>query len=128
MGRILSIVGIFAALSLLLTGCGPEKKRKGRYEERLSRLRRVLAGIRPKTDRNVYYTVRKGDTLYSVGKSYAIDVQTLMEANRIASASQLRVGQELFIPDEKDFRRSAGKEKTQSLPRRKLRQCFSVPF
>lgn len=45
-----------------------------------------------------YYTVRRGDTLWRIARSYGLNVQQLAAANRMPSASHLRVGQKLFLP------------------------------
>jgi len=46
----------------------------------------------------VYHTVRPGQTLYRIAKTYDVDVATLMRANHIGDASQLGVGRQLWIP------------------------------
>ena len=45
------------------------------------------------------YIVKKGDTLYSIARSNNTTVSALKEANQLTS-DQLKVGQELIIPDE----------------------------
>ncbi|MGA9349081.1 MAG: LysM peptidoglycan-binding domain-containing protein [Anaerolineae bacterium] len=45
-----------------------------------------------------YYTVRWGDTLYSIARSYGTTVQALAQANGIANTSLIHVGQVLCIP------------------------------
>jgi murein DD-endopeptidase MepM/ murein hydrolase activator NlpD len=44
------------------------------------------------------HVVQKGETLYRIAKTYGIDPRELMEANGIADAKSLVVGQELFVP------------------------------
>ena len=44
------------------------------------------------------YTVRAGDTLYSIAQYYHTDVQLLMRANRIRNPYNLRIGTRLCIP------------------------------
>lgn len=43
------------------------------------------------------YTVRRGDTLFSIARRYGTTVRTIMEANR-ARSEAIRVGQRLVIP------------------------------
>ena len=45
-----------------------------------------------------YHRVKKGETLWRIANAYGLDVNTLVAANRIPSARQLKVGQQLFIP------------------------------
>lgn len=44
------------------------------------------------------YTVRAGDTLYSIARRYGVTVQRLVSANNIRNANLIRVGQVLVIP------------------------------
>lgn len=44
------------------------------------------------------YTVRAGDTLYSIARRYGVTVQQIVTANRLANANVIRVGQVLVIP------------------------------
>ncbi len=52
----------------------------------------------------VYHTVRPGQTLYRIAKTYNIEVASLMRANHIGDASQLRVGRRLWIPTARTVR------------------------
>jgi murein DD-endopeptidase MepM/ murein hydrolase activator NlpD len=45
-----------------------------------------------------YHTVKRGETLWRIATSYGLDTRTLASANRLPSASNLKVGQQLFIP------------------------------
>ena len=45
-----------------------------------------------------YYTVRWGDTLYSIARSHGTTVQAIAQANGISNTSLIRVGQVLCIP------------------------------
>lgn len=44
------------------------------------------------------YTVRAGDTLYSVSQRYNVDLGLLMRVNRISNPYNLRIGAKLCIP------------------------------
>ncbi|NHK29033.1 peptidoglycan DD-metalloendopeptidase family protein [Parvularcula flava] len=44
------------------------------------------------------HTVEAGNTLYSIAKSYGLDVSAVAEANNIAAPYALSIGQELVIP------------------------------
>ena len=45
------------------------------------------------------FVVRKGDSLYSIGKRFGVPVQTLAHINGLTDPSRLTVGQSLVIPD-----------------------------
>ena len=44
------------------------------------------------------YTVRAGDTLYSIAQRYNVDVGLLMRANKVHNPYSLRIGTNLCIP------------------------------
>lgn len=50
------------------------------------------------TLRGSYHRVRPGETLWRIAHAYGLETQTLASANRLSSASQLKVGAQLFIP------------------------------
>lgn len=45
------------------------------------------------------YTLREGDTLWSIAKKYRVDVDYLMSLNKITTPSKLQIGQVIRIPD-----------------------------
>ncbi|WP_034549589.1 LysM peptidoglycan-binding domain-containing protein [Carnobacterium funditum] len=44
------------------------------------------------------YVVKKGDTLYSIAKSYGLTAQQIMTANKLTNANLIMIGQVLTIP------------------------------
>ncbi len=46
----------------------------------------------------IYHTVKKGETLWQISKTYDIDLKTLTETNNIFNNSSISVGQKIFIP------------------------------
>ncbi|SFG64574.1 polysaccharide deacetylase family sporulation protein PdaB [Halobacillus alkaliphilus] len=46
------------------------------------------------------YTVKAGDTLYSIAKRYNVSLNDLIEANQISNSSYIRIGQNLVIPQD----------------------------
>jgi len=46
----------------------------------------------------VYHTVREGQTLWRISRTYGVDLETLQWVNDIEDVTQLRVGRVLFIP------------------------------
>ena len=52
----------------------------------------------PGSPRGVYHVVRPGENLFRIGKAYDVSFEELARVNRIKDASQIRVGQRIFIP------------------------------
>lgn len=48
------------------------------------------------------YTVRKGDTLYSLARRFSISVNELMRVNKLDNPNSLSLGMVLHIPDEQN--------------------------
>ncbi|QHI71428.1 LysM peptidoglycan-binding domain-containing protein [Aminipila terrae] len=48
------------------------------------------------------YTIKPGDTLYSICKSYDVSVCDLMMANKIRNPYNLRIGTKICIPSDTD--------------------------
>ena len=45
-----------------------------------------------------YHQVQRGETLWRIAHSYGLDAKTLAAANRLSSAGQIAIGEQLFIP------------------------------
>lgn len=52
----------------------------------------------------IYYTVKKGDTLYSISISYGISLREITMINHIKDPSQIKEGQVIFIPGARERR------------------------
>jgi cell wall-associated NlpC family hydrolase len=46
----------------------------------------------------IVYVVKRGDTLFSIARTFGVTVSSIQEANGIEDPSQIKVGQELMIP------------------------------
>ncbi len=46
----------------------------------------------------IYYTVKPGETLYSLSKRYGVPVEHIMFANNMSDPTKLEAGEEIFIP------------------------------
>ena len=56
----------------------------------------IVAHASPSLD--LYYTVQRGDTLYSIARRYGTTVTAIAQANGILNPAYIRVGQVLLIP------------------------------
>jgi LysM repeat protein len=45
-----------------------------------------------------YHTVARGQTIFRIAKNYGVDPKELMRINKVRDASQLEVGQRLYVP------------------------------
>ena len=45
------------------------------------------------------HTVQAGETLSEIAKEYRVSIRAIINANRLASPDELRVGEKLFIPE-----------------------------
>lgn len=61
------------------------------------RARELGALLAHSEDRDVFYAVRKGDTLYSIAKRNGLSVADLREINELPKETTLRVGQKLRV-------------------------------
>lgn len=46
----------------------------------------------------IYHKVKKGETLWSISKKYSVDLERIVNINKIPNASKINTGQSLFIP------------------------------
>lgn len=68
------------------------------YIVALSALMALCACVTTTTTEGVYHTVKKGQTLWRISKTYGVDMQTIAEYNDIYDKNRIYVGQEIFIP------------------------------
>lgn len=59
----------------------------------------IPCGSAPPPSGGRFYTVRYGDTLYSIARHFGVSVQAIMRANGITNAHWIYAGQRLIIPD-----------------------------
>jgi len=48
--------------------------------------------------KGVYHTIKRGETLWRIAKTYGVDLQMLAELNNIEDATKIRAGEKIFIP------------------------------
>ena len=51
-----------------------------------------------KKAQGIYHTVKRGDTLYRIAKTYGVDLQGLAEINNITDLATIKMGQKIFVP------------------------------
>jgi len=61
------------------------------------RARELASLLRHSGDKELFYSVRKGDTLYSIAKKHGLTVAELREVNELSRKAVLRIGQKLRI-------------------------------
>lgn len=60
---------------------------------------RILSSYQRKTDDNNVYTVKKGDTLFSISRNTGVDIKKIMKLNNLDSKSVLRPGMIIVLGD-----------------------------
>jgi LysM repeat protein len=55
-------------------------------------------GAGGETARGFYHRVKRGETLYQIGRTYGVSYRDLARANNIRNPSQIKVGQQILIP------------------------------
>ena len=58
-----------------------------------------IANAAPPADGPLYHVVKRGETLFYIGRLYGTDPWLIAELNGIWSPSEIYVGQRLFIPN-----------------------------
>ena len=59
----------------------------------------VVADAKKWAAKRANYVVKQGDTVWSIAKQFKTDPATLLQANGLKTASTLKAGQKLFVPD-----------------------------
>lgn len=68
-------------------------------DEALGRLGKIpKSKIRSRNKEFIYYSVRRGDTLYAISNRFRVPIHSIMDANKIRSRHRLYIGQVLRIP------------------------------
>jgi murein DD-endopeptidase MepM/ murein hydrolase activator NlpD len=58
----------------------------------------LLSCVTTTSTGGVYHTVKKGQTLWRISRTYGVDMQLIAEYNDIYDKNRIYAGQELFIP------------------------------
>ena len=62
------------------------------------------------------YTVKAGDTLYSIARKFAVTVDALQKANNLSDSEVLKVGKILIVPEKEKTAVAAGSKNTMATP------------
>ncbi len=89
--RIIALEGVERRLSLL------EKRTEKSIQTAAAGARTIATEKRSNADGKIYHTVRKGDTLSSIGKRYGITAQELCKLNGMSLKQTLHLGQKLLV-------------------------------
>lgn len=46
----------------------------------------------------IVHIVRRGDTLFTIARTYGVSVKVIMAYNRISNPDQIQIGQKIYIP------------------------------
>ena len=87
-----AVAGILLG-ALLLAGAG-----QGTAAAAVSAAPRLISAADAGQAGNIVYTVRRGDTLYSIARRYRISALTLMRINQLSNPNRIYIGQRLLIP------------------------------
>ena len=78
---------------------------------KLTRERIGTMGTRYYHSRQIHdstHTVRRGDTIGSIGRKYGISTRALIQANKLNSKATIRIGQKLVLPGRKAEKKQTG--------------------
>lgn len=102
---------IMTVCLILLVGCNHTGKNKNRTKPLQEKkkpfpndveVERILEdAIKFKT--GIYYTIRRGDTIYSISKKYDIPQSSILNANQFVKATDLEPGTVIFLPGIEDI-------------------------
>ena len=76
----------FLFCSLIFTGCKTTRSSRS-----------TLVNL--KSTPGKYHKVKRGETLWSISRSYGLSIDEIVKINRISDASMIKVSQLVFIPD-----------------------------
>lgn len=104
-GRCYSVVFVLLVAVLLMVSCvgrrpWPPTEEGIRSEQPVGKSDKTVSETGAARDQftGVYHTVKKGQTLWRIAKTYEVDLETLQWVNDVEDVTDLRVGRILFIP------------------------------
>jgi len=79
-------------------------------------------------DKGFFYEVKKGETLYAIGRRYEVHHERLRQANEIADATLVQVGQLLWIPARSKGADETARDEARTLARGEARKSGDLKF
>lgn len=79
----------------------------------------------PKTSKNTYHTVKRGETIWGISRKYGVGESKLLAANKLNKKHTLRLGQRLLIPVRSTKPGKTAQTKTPP-PQKKARTTYVV--
>lgn len=97
-------------------------------EERTALEKEKSSPPRPPKQSFLYYTVKKGDTMFLIAKRFNTPIQVLMEVNHMSRGDKLWVGRRITVPvdDARKTQKSDGKETPPTRKNKKAPQYYTV--
>lgn len=92
-----SIIGITLILGMLILGCQPYHTPSS-YRMPSPPAFESVSFKDTLQNRGHYYTVQKGDSVYTIARQYNADPHQIMRINKIDRSGMITAGQSLFIP------------------------------
>ncbi len=90
----------------LITGCASTPIPKPTIKAQSYSSTKTFSRTTPAKTKGIYYTVKKGDTLWSIAKKFNITVAKLTARNRIKETKPIEKGQILRIPQAENYTQS----------------------
>ena len=82
----------------------------------------------PSTKEGFFYEVKKGETLYAIGRRYEVHHERLRQVNEIADATLVQVGQLLWIPARSKTADETARDEARTQARREARKSSDLEF
>jgi len=76
-----------------------------------------------------HHKVRKGETLWEISKKYNVAIGSIISANGLGSPNNIKVGDKLFIPVEKDnTAKTENRSENYDLVKRQVKDLIALPI
>jgi len=83
---------VLSALFLIVNGCA-------RRQENVSIRKTKPAAFIKTSMSGKYHTVKRGETLWRISKTYGVDLNELAKFNKISNSCTIETGQKIFVPE-----------------------------
>ena len=107
---------------VLLTGCALVEPPPGSRDAR-----EPLDAVQFRDGGGVHHTVRRGESLWLIGRAYGVAVEQIAVLNGISNPDRLQAGERLFIPGARSARRIPASVAPPPPPKRRPRWAADPP-